>query len=620
MKKLVSIVLPTYNGEQWLRQAVESVLSQTYKELELICVNDASVDATASILEGFSQKDNRVKVITNKTNQKLPQSLNIGFAQAKGEYFTWTSDDNWYEPEAIEKMVNYLEKNPQDGMVMCDYKWINNATGCNSIIHLLPDPVDILIRNSVGACFLYRREIAQKVGGYDPNKFLVEDWDYWLRLRLCAPIGKLDECLYNYRFHAKSLTVKKQDQIESASVQLRQQMLPLYQNLFPNIDFTQVKGTIDLWNFFLRRDETSFSEALKTNNKREIFRALRRKYKNSGDLYFKQQIKKLGLKYHLKSMFIKKGTPKVYDPNSAVQLAKKWIACWTVEDKGIAVCSGRHPQIYPEVTGYYIPTLLRYGDKERAIQFGNYLLSIQNEDGSWSEPGGHTKYTFDTGMILKGLVALIENDHDLDGKYRTSAVKGANWICSMQREDGSIATPCYSQWGLPYGKKVPESIHVYCLEPLRKLSVITQDNKYEESVTKALRFYLAKSDLTDFTTLSHFNAYIIEGLIDIGETNRAARAMDLIALHQREDGSIPAYSFVDFVCSTGLLQYAICWYKLGNKERGNSALRFALSLQNRSGGFFGSYSVARDKANYFPENEISWAVKYCLDAIYYKEK
>ena len=61
-------------------------------------------------------------------------------------------------------------------------------------------------------------------------------------------------------------------------------------------------------------------------------------------------------------------------------------------------------------------------------------------------------------------------------------------------------------------------------------------------------FYLAKPDLTDFTTLSHFNAYIIEGLIDIGEIECAQRAMDLISLHQRLDGAVSAYANVDFVC------------------------------------------------------------------------
>lgn len=301
-------------------------------------------------------------------------------------------------------------------------------------------------------------------------------------------------------------------------------------------------------------------------------------------------------------------------------LAKSWIEKYTINNQGIAVESNQASTIYPEVTGYYIPTLLKFGDRKRAAAFGDYLLSIQNEDGSWNDPSGKTPYTFDTAQILKGLAALIENNLDKDDKYKNALIKGCDWILTMQCENGSIATPDYSEWGLPYGKQVPEAVHVYCLEPLRKAAQMFGIPKYEECVQKALNYYLSQENLTDFNTLSHFNAYIIEGLIDIGEIKRAQRAMDLVSLHQRLDGSVSAYSFVDFVCSTGLLQYAICWYKLGEIEKADKAFDYVCKLQNTSGGWFGSYTVARDEANYFPEGEISWAVKYFLDAVYYRQK
>lgn len=301
-------------------------------------------------------------------------------------------------------------------------------------------------------------------------------------------------------------------------------------------------------------------------------------------------------------------------------LAKKWINKYSIHMQGIAVESNQADTIYPEVTGYYIPTLINFGDKKRAISFGDYLLTIQNQNGSWNEPKGNLEFTFDTGMVLKGLSALVENNLDFTGKFMNALIKGADYILSMQRDDGSIATADYSAWALPYNMCVPEAVHIYCLEPLRKVAKITGDSKYEKCIQKALDFYLSKENLTDFNTLSHFNAYVIEGLIDIGEVERAKRAMDLISLHQRLDGSVSAYSHVDFVCSTGLLQYAICWYKLGDIEKADKAFEYVCKLQNKSGGWFGSYTVARDEANYFPKGEISWAVKYFLDAIYYGQK
>lgn len=303
--------------------------------------------------------------------------------------------------------------------------------------------------------------------------------------------------------------------------------------------------------------------------------------------------------------------------NLIAKNAKIWIENHTVNDNGIVVCSTQPNTIYPEVSGYYIPTLLRIGDKDKAKNYAEYLLSIQNKDGSWNEPSGKIAYTFDTAQIMKGLCALIENGMDENNKYKNALLRACDWMLTMQRKDGSIATPDYSWWDLPYGKCVPEAIHVYCLEPLKFASKKYKIKKYEDCVKKALKFYLSHEDLTDFTTLSHFNAYIIEGLIDMGEKKRAKRAMDLIALHQRFDGSVPAYSNVNFVCSTGLFQYAICWYKLGEKERADKAFEYACSLQNKSGGWFGSYGT---DANYFPDSEIAWAVKYFFDAVYFGDK
>lgn len=283
-----------------------------------------------------------------------------------------------------------------------------------------------------------------------------------------------------------------------------------------------------------------------------------------------------------------------------------------MNNKGVAVSSAQPSAIYPEVTGYYIPTLLSWGKRAEAIMFADYLLSIQNPDGSWSDPEGKNSYTFDTGQILKGLLALV--DERLE--YRSAILRGCDWILTQQREDGSIATPDYSAWESPTGARtVPEAVHLYALEPLRIVAKKWDLSKYEECVKRAIDFYLAQPNLTDFTHLSHFNAYIIEALIDLGQKERAKIAMENIARYQRADGAVPAYSSSAFVCSTGLFQYAACWYKLGDLEKGNKALEYACGLQNETGGWYGSYGR---KASYFPKAEISWAVKYFLDALYWK--
>ena len=210
---MVSIVLPVYNGEAHVSKAIESILEQTYKNIELIIVNDCSTDNTLNILEKYMVVDSRIKIVNNLTNLKLPRSLNIGFSQAKGEYFTWTSDDNMYKPIAIEKMVETLQKNKDYDMVYANYTNIDRNDYVLENIQLLP-PEHLFLGNSVGACFLYTKDIAYKVGEYDANLFLAEDYDFWIRVMRAGKIMHITDDLYYYRRHSDSLSEKKQHQIE----------------------------------------------------------------------------------------------------------------------------------------------------------------------------------------------------------------------------------------------------------------------------------------------------------------------------------------------------------------------------------------------------------------------
>jgi glycosyltransferase involved in cell wall biosynthesis len=206
---LVSIVLPTYNGQRYLREAVESCRGQTYDNWELIVVDDASTDATPEIVAGFVAADGRIRSIRHKQNRKLPAGLNTGFAASRGAYLTWTSDDNLYEPDALERMVDSLESNPDVGLVYCDLKRIG-ADGQDVGRWELPGPEAFPHRGWIGACFLYRREVYQRVGQYDPGMFLAEDFEYWLRVvRHFEVLHLAGFAPYRYRHHDGSLTALK---------------------------------------------------------------------------------------------------------------------------------------------------------------------------------------------------------------------------------------------------------------------------------------------------------------------------------------------------------------------------------------------------------------------------
>lgn len=212
--KKVSVILPVYNGADSVSDSIDSVLNQTYDNLELIIVNDCSTDGTARVIEEYAKQDARIILIHNKTNQKLPRSLNVGFQAATGEYLTWTSDDNMYRKSAIERMVYALECDSDAGMVYTDYTFMNELENeVKTSVMVASTPETLRLRNVVGACFLYRHDVADKTGIYDPEMFLAEDYDYWIRIWNNTKCVVLHEDLYIYRLQPKGLTATRKEAV-----------------------------------------------------------------------------------------------------------------------------------------------------------------------------------------------------------------------------------------------------------------------------------------------------------------------------------------------------------------------------------------------------------------------
>ena len=214
MNNKVSIILPVYNGAKYVGRAIDSILAQSYRDYEVIIVNDCSTDNTLEIIREYEKKDSRIKVYSNATNQKLPRTLNNGFKNATGQYYTWTSDDNTYHIDAIEKMVNILDDNPNIDLVYTDYSVVDMNGNLIKEIKV-GEPSEIRYRDIVGACFLYRRSLAEKVGEYDPDTFLAEDYDFFIRCykESGRAFYHIMEDLYNYGRHDKNLSATRQSEI-----------------------------------------------------------------------------------------------------------------------------------------------------------------------------------------------------------------------------------------------------------------------------------------------------------------------------------------------------------------------------------------------------------------------
>lgn len=293
-----------------------------------------------------------------------------------------------------------------------------------------------------------------------------------------------------------------------------------------------------------------------------------------------------------------------------------WIHPNSIAEQGI-INNSNLRQPYPEVTGYFIPSLLRWGQRDLAISYAKWLCSIQKEDGSWYDTFDKAPYVFDSAQILKGLLAVREILPEVDSHIR----KGCEWILGNMQPNGRLTTPTKGAWG--DNRMCSELIHIYCLSPLRDAGKVFNEPRYETSAYKILCYYMEtyREQILHFSLLSHFYAYVMEGLLDMGAEGMARAAMKNMATYQKEDGSVPAYHDVNWVCSTGLFQLAIVWFRLGDMERGKRAFSYARSLQNESGGWFGSYihpNFPDELNDYFPASEISWAVKYYLDALYWQ--
>ena len=122
---LVSVIMPAYNSEQYIEKSINAVLNQSYKNLELIVINDCSKDNTIGVVENLAAQDNRVKLINNKVNLGCANSRNVGLQKAKGSYIAFCDSDDIWCNKKIDKQLNCIEKYDAD-MVFTAYEMIDS--------------------------------------------------------------------------------------------------------------------------------------------------------------------------------------------------------------------------------------------------------------------------------------------------------------------------------------------------------------------------------------------------------------------------------------------------------------------------------------------------------------
>jgi len=283
------------------------------------------------------------------------------------------------------------------------------------------------------------------------------------------------------------------------------------------------------------------------------------------------------------------------------QRALWWLQQNELPGGGIRVHS-RHRRAYPEVTGYLVPTLLDRGQVDLARRLVEWLVRVQNPDGSFPDPDQGRPFLFDTGQALRGLLAAGE----LVPEATAAARRAAQHLVGQMADGGRGGFPPQYE-----GTIIPETILLYVLEPIRTAAARFHQPSWQAAADRCLDFYLRHPQLLDRGGLTHFLAYELEALVDLGRAAPAMSVLDELEKLQGEDGSVRGRRGVRWVCLPGLAQLAVSWYKGGRPEPAGRALEWVRIHQRPSGGLLGSLGPGAD---YFPRREIAWAVKYFLDA------
>jgi glycosyltransferase involved in cell wall biosynthesis len=209
----VSVVMSVYNGERFLRQAVDSILNQAFPDFEFIVVDDGSTDGTAEILSGYAKADARLCVVTQE-NRGLVKSLNRAIGMAQGEYIARMDADDVSMPERLAVQVRWLDMHPQIAVLGTRYNEIdesgqvirrgNRYVGSTLVKRaLLQGNSSVFCHGSV----MFRRTCFEHVGGYrEQFENAAEDYDLWLRMSEHYELDNTADTLYQHRLRLDSLS------------------------------------------------------------------------------------------------------------------------------------------------------------------------------------------------------------------------------------------------------------------------------------------------------------------------------------------------------------------------------------------------------------------------------
>jgi len=203
-RPLVSIVTPSYNQAQFLEQTIQSVLSQTYPNIEYIVVDGGSTDGSQEIIRRY---DDQITSWLSEDDQGQTDAINKGFSMAEGDILAWLNSDDVYLPDAVEQAVAFLSDHPEIGMVYGHAYYVDEA---GERMAEYPSKITdyVGLRRGVNTIpqqsSFFRHKIWNMVGPLDPSYFYAMDYYLWVRISAVSPLAYLPKPLAHFRIHDAS--------------------------------------------------------------------------------------------------------------------------------------------------------------------------------------------------------------------------------------------------------------------------------------------------------------------------------------------------------------------------------------------------------------------------------
>lgn len=211
---VVSIVVPMFNAEKFVAQTLDSLVKQTFKDIEIIVVNDGSTDGSERVVNHFSF-DRRLRYI-KKENGGTGSALNVGHKATKGKYVTWCSADNFYFPNFVEELVKELDKG-ECQLVYSDFCFMTeDGKKIRDVVHTKAQRgVDLIEGYDVGMSFMYTKNLWEKTGEYWDR--ICEDFDWCVRAAQHTNFALVNQVLAAFRVHGGQITGSRKDEEKKAA-------------------------------------------------------------------------------------------------------------------------------------------------------------------------------------------------------------------------------------------------------------------------------------------------------------------------------------------------------------------------------------------------------------------